>query len=123
MNSVNLIGNIGNDLELKRTNGDKGVCNFNLAVGGYNRTDWISIVAWEKTAETICAHLKKGSKIGVTGSLRTRKYTDKDGNNRTVTEVVAENVSFVESKPSGNSEASSGSGFDVVGVPVDDLPF
>lgn len=108
MNSVNLIGNIGGDLELKQTPNGKSVCNFNLAVKGYNKTDWITIVAWNKTAETICSFLHKGSKVGISGRLDTREYTDKNGTKRKAVEVVADSVHFVESKQGGNGKAVQG---------------
>ena len=101
MNSVNLIGNIGNPPEMRQTQSGKAVCTFSLAVRGYNdTTDWIPITAWNKTAELTCQHCGRGSKIGVTGRLSAREYTDKNGNKRTAMEVVADSIDFTESKKS-----------------------
>ena len=101
MNSAQLVGRIGKDLELRQTQSGKSVCSFSLAVSDYKETTWIDIVAWGKTAETICQYMQKGSMIGIVGRIQTRKYTDKQGNNRTATEVVADRMHFVESKNSG----------------------
>lgn len=103
MNSINLIGNICNDVELKTTNSGRSVCSFNLAVKRpftKDTTDFFTVVVWGNQAELIAKHIHKGDKIGITGVLTTRKYTDKDGNNRTAFEIVANNVHFVDSKRS-----------------------
>ena len=97
MNSVNLIGNIGHDLELRQTNNGKSVLNFNIAVNeGRDKVNWIRITAWEKTAELINRYCGKGSKIGISGSLTTNKYTNKDGVEITSTEVIARMITFVD---------------------------
>ncbi|MBO4432770.1 MAG: single-stranded DNA-binding protein, partial [Clostridia bacterium] len=92
------------DPELKTTNTGISVTSFSIAVnrryraGEETQTDFINIVAWRQTAEFITKYFKKGNMIGIEGSIQTRKYTDKNGNNRTVFEVVASNAQFVESK-------------------------
>lgn len=107
MNSVNLIGNIGADPELKQTQSGKSVTSFNLAVKGFgDKTDWFTIVAWNKTAELICKYFNKGSKIGISGRLEVREYTDKQGNNRKAVEVVANDITFIESKGDGKQLAA-----------------
>ena len=105
LNKVILIGNIGNDLELKKTPNDISVTSFSLAVGRRytskeqeKQTDWINIVAWRNTAEFICKYFEKGKPILIVGSLQSRSYTDSNGNKRYVTEVVAEEAQFVEKK-------------------------
>lgn len=99
MNTVNLMGNIGKDIELKTTPSGKSVCSFSLAVRRTKDvTDWINVVAWEKTAEMIANNFSKGSKIAITGSIQTRNYEDKQGNKRTAVDVVADRVFFTESK-------------------------
>ena len=103
MNSINLIGNICNDLELKSTTNGKYVCSFNLAVKRpftKDTTDFISVVVWDKKAEILSKYANKGSKIGVVGSLTTRKYTDKDGKDQNVFEVVANDVFLLDKKES-----------------------
>ena len=101
MNSINLIGNICNGVELKTTNSGKSVCSFNLAVKrpfSKDTTDFLPVVCWEKQAETVNKYCKKGDQIGITGVMTTRKHQDKNGNNRTAFEVVANNVQFVGGK-------------------------
>ena len=104
MNSINLTGNICNDLELKSTQTGKSVTHFNLAVKrpfATDITDFIPLVVWNQPAEYLCRYAKKGSKIAVSGKLTTRKYQDKDGNNRTAYEVVCDAVEILDSRESG----------------------
>lgn len=99
MNCVNLMGNIGKDIELKTTQSGKSVCSFSLAVAdSYDRqkTNWFDVVAWGKTAEFVSQYFRKGSKAAITGRLDVRSYQDKSGNNRTKVEVIAEQVYFCE---------------------------
>ena len=106
MNSVNLIGRIGNELQLKKSQSDKSVISFSLAVTrSYNReeTDWINIVAWNRTAEVISQYGKKGALIGVSGRIQTRSYDDSSGKKVYVTEVVCDSVQLLESKPKENT--------------------
>lgn len=104
-----LTGRICNDVELKYTQSNIPVCSFTIAVdrrgkGEDKQTDFINIVAWRNTAEFITKYFSKGSMIGIEGSIQTRKYQDKDGNNRTAFEVVANNVQFMESKKSDDAQ-------------------
>ena len=107
-NIVILTGRICQPVELKTTPSGISVCTFSIAVdraykkGEEKETDFINIVAWRQTAEFISKWFTKGNLIGIEGSIQTRKYTDKNGNNRTVFEVVANNAHFVESKKSAN---------------------
>jgi single-strand DNA-binding protein len=99
MNTINLTGNICNEIELKQTTTGKSVVTFNLAVKRpftKDTTDFIPVVAWDKNAEYLNNYARKGSKIAVSGKLTTRKYQDKSGSNRTVFEVVADNVEVLE---------------------------
>ena len=106
-NLVVLTGRLTADPELKTTSNGTSVVSFSIAVdrryrtGEERQTDFINIVAWRSSAEFISKYFKKGSLIGIEGSIQTRKYTDKNGNNRTAFEVVANNVQFVESKRDG----------------------
>lgn len=134
MNSICLIGNICNDVELKTTNSGKSVCSFNLAVRRpftKDTTDFFTIICWNKLAETVSMYCKKGTKVGVSGMLTSRKYQDKDNNNRIAIEVVASEVTFVDKKPEGQAVAKT-EGEAVPSVaeaefvdvgPEDDLPF
>ena len=137
-NIVVLTGRLTADPELKTTQNNIPVTSFSIAVnrryraGEENQTDFINIVAWRQTAEFICKYFNKGSLIGIEGSIQTRRYTDKNGNNRTAFEVVANNAQFVESKrdtssaPSGETASFSNAGandFTEIGGSDDDLPF
>ena len=135
-NLVVLTGRLTADPELKTTQSCISVTSFSIAVdrryrsGEHRQTDFIYIEAWRQTAEFVTKYFKKGSLIGIEGSIQTRKYQDKDGNNRTVFEVVANNVQFVESKrdsaPSSEPASFSNAGVDdfaEIGDVDDDLPF
>ena len=107
-----LTGRLTADAELKTTQSGVSVCTFNIAVNrrysDTNQADFIPIVAWRGSAEFVAKHFRKGDMIGIEGSIQTRKYQDKNGNNRTAFEVVANNVQFIESKRSqGNEEGNT----------------
>ena len=103
-NLVVLSGRLTADPELKTTSNGVSVCSFTIAVdrrhkqGEERQADFINIVAWRSTAEFISKYFSKGSMIGIEGSIQTRRYQDKDGNNRTAFEVVANNAQFMDSK-------------------------
>lgn len=110
MNSVNLIGRLVADPELKTTQSGLEVTSFRIAVdrayaksSEERKADFIDIVAWRKTAVFVCQYFVKGEPIVVKGSLQQRSYEAKDGTKRYVTEVVAENVEFVPSNPKFDS--------------------
>ena len=105
LNVVAIVGRLVADPELKTTQQGTSVCSFriacdrNRAAKGEDRaTDFIDIVAWRQTAEFVCKYFQKGSLIAIEGSLQTRQYQDKNGNNRTTTEVLASQVSFASAK-------------------------
>ena len=134
-NLVVLTGRLTADPELKTTPNGTNVTTFAIAVerryrsGEERQTDFINIVAWQKTAEFITKYFKKGNLIGIEGSIQTRRYQDKNGNNRTAFEVIANNVQFVESKREAGAEGASFSNADVNDfaemdtVDDSDLPF
>lgn len=108
MNVVCLLGRLTATPELKTTQSGVSVTSFSVAVdrtyqpkGAERQTDFINCVAWRNTADFICRYFQKGQRIALQGSLQSRSYTDKSGNNRTVFEVVIDNAFFAESK--GNS--------------------
>ena len=111
LNKVILIGNLTADPELKQTPSGISVVSFTIAINRryQNKTtgeaqqtaDFISIVAWRQTAEFVSRYFKKGKPILVCGALQSRSYTDSQGNKRYVTEVVADEVGFVENKSEG----------------------
>lgn len=109
-NKVILVGNMTADPELKQTQGGTSVCSFSIAVNrrfskdGEQACDFINIVAWRQTAEFVTRYFKKGKPILVCGSLQTRTYTDKQGEKRYATEVVADEVAFVGSNESGEAK-------------------
>ena len=103
-NKVILIGNLTADPELKMTQTGIPVTSFSIAVGRRYaketdevKADFINIVCWRKSAEFVAKYFNKGKKILIEGQLQTRSYTANDGSKRYVTEVVADNVSCVES--------------------------
>ena len=109
LNSCNFTGRFTADPELRTTQRDISVTGFSLAVQRNYKvndeypTDFLNFVAWRGTAEFICKHFRKGNLITVEGSLETRKYTDKDGNNRTAFEVKVDRAHFCESAGSRQS--------------------
>lgn len=117
-NKTMLMGRIANDLELKTTPSGVSVCSFRIAVdrrfqtkGEEKKTDFFNIIAWRQQAEFVSRYFKKGSMIFVDGELQTRQYTNKDGVNVTVTEIVADQISFTGEKrddTSGSGQAAPG---------------
>ena len=100
MNSVNLVGRLARDPELRYTPQGTGVCNFTIAVDSGKDRDphWIDVVAWQQLGETCAQYLRKGRQVAVSGYMQTRKYEAKDGAMRKVVEVVASRVDFLGSK-------------------------
>ena len=104
-NKVILIGNMTADPELKQTAGGVSVCSFSIAVNrrfakadqGQQNVDFINIVTWRQQAEFVSRYFKKGNPILICGQLQTRSWSDNQGQKRYTTEVVADEVSFVES--------------------------
>jgi single-strand DNA-binding protein len=107
VNRVILIGNLGKDPEIRSLEGGVKVANFSLATTetykGKNgervdQTEWHNIVLWRGLAEVAENYLKKGNSIYVEGKIRTRDWTDKDGNKRYTTEIIADNMVMLGSK-------------------------
>ena len=119
LNKVILMGRLTRDPELRHTQSDVAVASFSLAVDrGYSRrdesqqnVDFINVVAWRNTAEFVSKWFSKGQLVAVSGRLQVRSYKDRDGNNRTATEVVADECFFAESKRGGDTGAASFSPF------------
>ncbi len=136
-NIVILTGRLTANPELKTSQSGISVCPFTIAVNRKKRgneeqqTDFINIVAWRQNAEFISKYFKKGSLIGIEGSIQTRKYTDKNGKKCTAFEVVVNNAQFAESKkdkptdtePEGYSNADADDFEEISGVDEEDLPF
>lgn len=110
MNKVYLIGNLTRDPELSETPNGISLCRFAIAVNrnyssdGERQTDFFNITVWRTQAENCGRYLKKGSKVAIVGSLQNRTYEDKDGNKRTVTDIVASEVEFLSSKNSQDGQ-------------------
>lgn len=124
MNKVMLIGNLAADPELKQTASGKYTTEIRLGVNRRGRDagcDWLTVVCWQTTAETVCKYLHKGDKIAVSGRLQSRSYEAKDGGKRYVTEVVADEVEFLPRRSGGGGDRSAGDDF--TPVEDDDLPF
>lgn len=108
-NKVILVGNLTADPELRQTNSGLSVCSFSIAVNRRNTksdneqsVDFINVVAWRQSAEFIARYFRKGKPILICGQLQTHSWTDNQGNKRTSTEVVADEVSFVGSDNAQN---------------------
>lgn len=115
INNVSLTGRITKDLEQRNTNSGKAFVNFTLAVdrrfkdqNGERQADFIQIQAWGKTAEILCKYAGKGSLIGIEGRIQTRNYENNQGQRVYVTEVVAENVTFLDSKKNNDQSQQGG---------------
>ena len=117
LNVVCLMGRLVADPELRHTQSQIPVTSFRIAVdrtyqpkGAEQRqADFLDIVAWRNKAEFVCRYFRKGQLVAIKCYIQTRKYTDKDGNNRTAFEIVADNVFFAEPKRDG---VSSGPRYD-----------
>lgn len=109
-NKVILLGNLTDTPELKQTTGGISMCNFDIAVSRKNKVqggpdcDFIKIVTWRATAEFVCRNFRKGNPILVCGEIQTRNYTNGQGQKVYITEVVANEVSFVGNRSDNGSE-------------------
>lgn len=95
-------GNLGKDPELRYTASGTAVCDFSVAVQGRSKDDaptWFKVTAWEKQAEACAEYLRKGSKVLVTGDIRTDTYEDREGTKRQKWWVNARQVEFLDRKP------------------------
>lgn len=105
LNIVAIMGRLVADPELRTTAGGVNMARFRIACdrsfarqGEQRQTDFLDVVAWRNTADFVCKYFSKGSLIALQGRLQTRQYQDKNGNNRTAVEIVAEQVSFTGEK-------------------------
>lgn len=109
LNHIVIMGRLTRDPELRRTQSGTAVCTFTVAVdrdfqsreSQEKQTDFIDCVAWRSTAEFVCKYFTKGRMIVVDGSLQSRKWTDKNGQNRVSWEIQASNLYFGDSKRDG----------------------
>jgi len=116
MNKIMLIGNLGKDPEMNYTPSGVALTKFSLAVNRVTKsstgerqeeTDWFNIVAWRQLAETCNTYLHKGSKVFIEGRLTQRKYTDKNGIDRWMVEVIANDMEMLTPKSAQSSSSDS----------------
>lgn len=135
-NHIGIMGRLTRDPELRRTSTGAACASFTVAcdrdyrTGGERVTDFIDVVAWNKTAEFVCSYFKKGSPIFVEGRLQLRDWNDKDGNKRRTAEIKAERLYFAGARSSAEFpglEAEQGNDFygfqDLTDEMCGDLPF
>lgn len=115
LNVVAIMGRLAFDPQMRQTTTGKSVATFRIACDrgrkdsrGQMQTDWLDVVAWERLGEFVCQYFQKGQMIAVTGRLQSRSYQDKNGNNRTAVEIVANSLNFVGSKGDANTQQGSG---------------
>jgi single-strand DNA-binding protein len=144
LNKILLIGHLGRDPEIRYTPDQTAVASFSLATGetwndkNGNRqehTEWHNIVAWNKLADLSKRFLTKGRQVYIEGRLRTREYTDREGNKKRITEVIATNMVFLGSRPQGaeagaqpmepvaRTAADADQAFGDAGITDNDIPF
>ena len=140
INKVIIIGRLTRDVELKMTASGIPVCSFTVAIDNRmskdaqeKTTSFINCVAWQATAKLMATYLRKGSLVGVEGRLQSRSYETKDGRKANVTEVVCENIQFLDSKDSNSGSNRNNNGFsmeednpsedDSLSFSEEDLPF
>lgn len=111
LNKTILAGRLVAAPEVKQTASGNTVCNIRIAVnrrvsgGDHPESDFFNVTAWNNTAEFIGRYFEKGAAICVVGRIQNRSYTDKDGNKRTLTDIIAEEAHFVESKATAEANA------------------
>ena len=128
VNKVILIGNLGKDPQVNYLDNGVAVANFSLATTEnyknkqgerVSQTEWHNIVLWRGLAEVAEKYLKKGSSVYIEGKIRTRKWEDKEGNNRYSTEILGDNMTMLGSKSASEEKDKNNSHPDL----EDDLPF
>lgn len=127
VNKVIIIGNLGKDPEMRYTQDGKAIANLTVATSEFwkdkmtgekkEKTEWHRVTFFDKLAEIVGQYLKKGSKIYLEGKLQTRKWVDKDGNDRYTTEILGNEMKMLSPKSEGETQrqpapAASGADFD-----------
>lgn len=137
INRIVLVGRLTRDPELRKTNSDKPVASFTLAVDNRNKNaegqktaSFIPVTVWNDQATNVCKYVRKGSLVGVDGRLLQRTYEKKDGTKANVLEVVADSVQFLEPKGAVKenvkediAQPQPDAKMDGVDIVDDDLPF
>lgn len=133
MNSLCVSGRLVADPELKQTTSGKSVASFRLAntegYGEKKKTNWLTCVAWEKTAEALCKYVAKGDKVLIRGTVGSREY-ERDGAKRTVIEVKVDELEFLETKRKSDAApapadygSQTNDGYEEVNTDDSDFPF
>jgi single-strand DNA-binding protein len=133
LNKIMLIGNLGRDPELNVTGDGTPFTKFTLAVNRRTRsntgerheeTEWFNIVAWRQLAETCNTYLHKGSKVYIEGRLTQRKYTDKNGVERTAVDVIASDMEILtpKSAQAGSGDFLAGGAEDTLSLEGEEFP-
>ena len=128
MNKAILIGRLTRDPELRYTSSNRAVCQFTVAIDrpftnqstGQREADFINVVAWDKTGENVGKYMSKGRLIAVEGRIQTRNYDNNEGKKVYVTEVIASNVQFLESR---NATQNTSSFNDMPEPPMEKTPY
>jgi single-strand DNA-binding protein len=144
LNKILLIGRLGKDPEIRYTPDQTPVASFGLATSEnwtdkngtrQERTEWHNIVAWNKLADLCKRFLSKGQQVYIEGRVQTREYTDRDGNKRRITEVIASNMVLLGSRSQGSEAgvqpmesvarpaADADQAFGDAGITDNDIPF
>lgn len=129
LNRCEFIGRLGKDPDVRQTQSGEAIANFSLACGWKGKngegTEWVPVSTFGKLAEVCSQYLKKGSQVYIAGRFRTRKYQDRDGNDRYVTEIVASDMQMLGGKSDGQrQERPAQTQQSQGGVPYDDdIPF
>lgn len=137
LNNLAIQGRLACNPEMRQTTTGKSVASFRIAcsrgrkdANGHDLVDWIPVVVWDGRAEFVCKYFQKGDMIILAGRVQSRTYTDKNGSNRSVLELVANEVDFAGSKNSGGSNSvPAGGSYNEPSVQYDeiedegDLPF
>jgi single-strand DNA-binding protein len=129
MNTVILLGRLTADPDIRSTRDGKAVASFSIAVnrfgGNGDQTDFVPIVAWEKLAEICGNNLGKGRRVLVEGRLQIRSYDGTDGQKKRVTEIVAQNIEFLDSKGTEKDSGGKTGGTDMGSeiFPEEEIPF
>ena len=126
LNKAMLIGRLGAKPEKKFTSSGSSVVTLNLATTEYyndksgqrkERTEWLRVVLWEKLADLAEQYLDKGSQVYIEGRIQTREWSDKEGQKRYTTEIVGNQMQFLDSRPTSSQSQSSNQGSGHYGEP------
>ena len=130
MNKAILIGRLTRDPAIRYTQNGKTVATFSLAVdrrgakdGNAPTADFIPVVAWDKLAEVIGNHLSKGRRIMIEGRIQVRSYEGQDGVKRYVTEIIAQEMEFLDSRNDSGGQSQTSGGFGDAQAEDEEIPF